>query len=170
MKTSQLFTSTAIAVLMAGSTLVQDAAARDMLSPGAGRSQAAQTKAAQAKVLFAEDLGSGEAADVYKVKCNARKISADVCDIGPFFDTSFQVAVVGSAGGIQGKAQAKVAPIGGCSTLASVSRAVGNGNLRAYNIYTEVNAPGFEEYDTLVFCTNANGTTENPVITKILDQ
>lgn len=158
---------TGMAVLLAGSAMVQGAAAREVLSPTAVRSQALS-----AQLLKAEDLTFGEAADLYKVKCNARKISADVCDQGFVFDTIFQVAVVGSAGGIEGKAQAKIANKGGCSGLASVSRSTAtNGDLRAYNLYTEVNAPGFEKYDTAVFCTNADGSTEDPSIFQlILDQ
>lgn len=164
MNTKSILTGTA--VVLSAWAMVPEAGAREVLSPTAVRSEAVQ-----AQVLFAEDLASGEAADLYKAKCNARKISADVGDQGPFFDTNFQVAVVGSAGGIEGKTSARISPKGGISGLASVSRStVTNGNLRAYLLYSEVNAPGFEKYDSLAFCTNANGTTENPAITKILDQ
>lgn len=157
---------TGMAVLLAGSAMVQGAAAREVLSPTAVRSQAVQ-----AQFIKAEDLTFGKAADLRRVECHAQKISADVCDQGPFNDTRFLVAVVGSGGGIEGKAQAKVSTPGGCSGLVSVSRAAGNGNLRGYILYTEVNAPGFEKYDSLVFCTNADGSTENPTTYQlILDQ
>lgn len=156
---------TGMALLIAGSAMVHEAAAREVLSPTAVRPQTVNSE-----LLKVEDLTFGVAADLYRETCFAKSISSDVGDFGPFNDTNFQVCVNGSAGGIQGKAQCKISPKGGISQLAKVSRASGNGNLRAYVLFTEVNAPGFEKYDSLEFCTQANGTTLNPTVTKILDQ
>lgn len=141
--------------------------AREMLSPSstAVRSQAA------AKIYIIEDLGFGVAADLYRVTCFAKSVQADVGDHGPYyFDTSFQVAVIGSAGGIQGKSSVRISPKGGVSGVAKVSRFSGNGPLRAYILYTEVNAPGPEEYDTVQLCQRADGSYVDPVTTLILDQ
>lgn len=140
--------------------------AREMLSPSstAVRSQAA------AKTFIIEDLGFGLAADLYRATCFAKSVQADVKDVGPiFFDTIFQVAVIGSAGGIQGKSSVRVSPKGGLSGIAKVSRFSGNGSLRAYILYTEVNAPGAETYDTIQLCQRADGSFVDPVTTLILD-
>ena len=169
MNTKDVLGACSMALLITGSGMVSDAMAREVKSPSPNAIRS-QTQIG-AQTFIVEDLGSGVAADLYRLTCNARSVQADVKDIGNFFDTNFQVCVIGSAGGIEGKASCRISPQGGLSGVASVSRSTAtNGDLRAYALYTEVNAAGFEKYDTVQLCRNADGTFENPVIVKILDQ
>ena len=59
-------------------------------------------------VLKAGTLNTGESADVYKVKCFGVSIDSDIRDAGKFNDTSFQLAINGSSGGIAGRTSAVI--------------------------------------------------------------
>jgi hypothetical protein len=166
MNTKHILSTCSMALLIAGSGMVDDAMARDVKSQ-----QQSRPLADSPELLKFEDLGSGIAADLYRETCFARSITADVGDIGDFFDTNFQVCVNGSAGGIEGQSSCKISPQGGISPDATVSRSTAtNDNLRAYVLFTEVNAAGPEKYDSEEFCTRADGTTVDPEVVIILDQ
>jgi hypothetical protein len=134
-----------------------------------------QVSDVDAETLIIENLGSGVAADVFRLSCTAECIRADVNDTGPFNDTRFKVTVTGSSSNFVGVASA-ISPAGGLSLSAEVcSGSNVNASRRAYVIITEVNAPGAENYDSLMLCrlSNANNifpTFVNPLITTILDQ
>ena len=127
------------------------------------------------QIIIAEDLGSGTAADVYRLSCTAECIRADVNDLGPFNDTRFKVTVIGSSSNFVGDASA-ISPAGGLSLSAEVcSGSNVNSSRRAYVVITEVNAAGFEQYDSSMLCrlasgNNVNPSFVNPSIFKILDQ
>jgi hypothetical protein len=117
-----------------------------------------------------EDLGSGTATDLYRVSCAAECIRADVNDAGPFDDTRFKVNINGSSPGFVGNASA-INPTGGVSLEAELCSGQNtNSSRRAYVEFSEVNAAGFENYDTIITCRTAAGGIINPTITKILDQ
>jgi hypothetical protein len=166
MNTKSVLSVCGIALLIAGGVTVPDVMAREVKSP----SSTAVRSHFAGQVILPGSLGFGVAADVYLDTCFAKSISADVRDAGPFNDTNFQVALIGSGGGIEGQSSVRISPQGGLSGLASVSRFSGDGSLRAYKIITEVNALGSENYDTLQFCTQANGTVVDPTVVQILDQ
>lgn len=145
--------------------------ARDVLpSQNAVRAQAIENQ-----ILIIENLGSGVAADVYRLTCSAECIRADVNDTGPFNDTNFKVTVIGSSPGFAGQASA-ISPAGGLSLNAEVcSGSNVNASRRAYVVITEVDAAGAENYDSSMLCrranaNNVNPTFVNPVVVKILDQ
>jgi hypothetical protein len=132
--------------------------------------RATHAEGAGAETLIVESLGSGTAADVYRLSCTAECIRADVNDTGPVNDTRFKVTVVGSSSNFVGDASA-ISPAGGLSLEAEVcSGSNVNSSRRAYVTITEVNAPGAEDYDSLMRCRRADGTFINPTIVKILDQ
>jgi hypothetical protein len=127
------------------------------------------------EVLIIENLGTGTAADVYRLSCSAECIRADVNDTGTFNDTRFKVTVIGSSSNFVGQASA-ISPAGGLSLPAEVcSGSNVNSSRRAYVVITEVNAPGIENYDSLMLCrlasgNNVNPSFINPTVVKILDQ
>jgi len=127
-------------------------------------------KEVDAETLVVENLGSGVAADCYRVTCTAECIRADVNDTGPFNDTRFKVTISGSSSNFVGEASA-INPTGGLSLVTELCSG-GNANLsrRAYVCITEVNAPGAENYDSLMTCRQSGGAIINPTIVKILDQ
>jgi len=145
--------------------------ARDVLpSQNAVRAQAIDNQ-----ILIIENLGSGVAADVYRLTCTAECIRADVNDTGPFNDTNFKVTVIGSSINFAGQASA-ISPAGGLSLNAEVcSGSNVNAARRAFVVITEVDAPGAENYDSSMLCrranvNNVNPLFVNPVVVKILDQ
>jgi len=161
-RTDKLFFLTAF---LLGWGITTNVLARDVL-----QSQNAVRAQLDNQTLVVENLGSGVAADVYRLTCTAECIRADVNDTGPFNDTRFKVTVIGSSSNFVGEASA-INPTGGISLSAEVCS---GGNLnsarRAYVVITEVNAAGFENYDSLMLCRLANGAFINPTIVKILDQ
>ncbi|MGH8614805.1 MAG: hypothetical protein ACREYF_22950 [Gammaproteobacteria bacterium] len=165
MDTKRLLTG--MVVLLAGSAMVQEAAAREVLP---SKIDAALV---QAQLVTASDDLNGFTADVYRLECFARKMQANVSDIGDFNDSKFLVTLTGSRGGpgFAGKSNTKVSPKGGTSGFASLQRtAVSNADLLGYALIAEVDGPGFEKYTLGAQCVTATGGAVNPTITKILDQ
>jgi hypothetical protein len=68
-----------------------------------------------AQPIIAETLGSGIAADVYRLSCTAECIRADVAQVAPGSDTRFKVTVIGSSASFVGQASA-ISPTGGLSS------------------------------------------------------
>ena len=123
-----------------------------------------------AQVLIFESLGSGIASDVYRVVCNAsnsRCVRADVCDEGPFFDTNFKVVVTVPGAG---NAITRQSGAGGCSTFATQCRSFSSSSVRGIVVVQEVNTAGFENYSTLIQCTNSSGGVVSHTVFKVLDQ
>lgn len=169
MKTKTAVSIWGIASLLSGFTGVTDVLAREvqLIQPDARAESAAKVSPG---IIFAERLGSGVAADVYRVSCVAECIRADVNDIGPYDDTRFKVTINGSSPAFTGNGSA-FNPSGGLSNPVEVcSGQHANILRRAYVIYTEVNATGAENYDTEITCRRAGGGFVVPTIQKILDQ
>jgi len=160
----------ALTLLLVGWGITTDVLLGQARVPQESRNDVRATAEVDAATLIAESLGSGTAADVYRLSCTAECIRADVNDTGPFNDTRFKVTVVGSSSSFVGNASA-INPTGGLSLEAEVcSGANVNASRRAYVIITEVNAAGAENYDSLMRCRTAGGALINPAIVKILDQ
>ena len=169
---SKAFVISAVASLVVGWGLADDALAQRTVQPS---QNAVREDLPAERTFIVENLGSGVAADVYRVTCTAECIRADVNDTGPFNDTRFKVTIVGSSANFVGNASA-ISPAGGLSLRAEVcSGSNVNAARRAYITYTEVNAPGAENYDTVILCrlanlNNVNPAFVNPSVVKILDQ
>ena len=122
------------------------------------------------QTLIDENLNSGIAADVYRLRCRAECIRVNVNDAGTFNDTRFKVTVIGSSPNFVGEASA-ISPEGGFSIDAEVCSGA-NKDLprRAYVIITQVNAAGAENYNSSMLCRLADGSFIDPNIVKILDR
>jgi hypothetical protein len=174
MKAKALVTA-AVALLLVGWGLTDDALAQRTVQPSQNAVRADIPGEPSPRVIVFESLGSGVAADVYRLSCFAECIRADVLDQGPFNDTRFKVEVIGSSPNFVGDASA-ISPAGGLSLPAEVcSGSNVNSSRRAYVVFTEVNAPGAELYNTQMLCrlanaNNVNPAFVNPAIVKILDQ
>lgn len=166
---AKLVSSCAVALLLTGTSA--SIWARDVLPDSSPADRgAAQTQAAGIQTFVAENLTTGTSADVYRVSCTAECIRADVNDAGPFDDTRFKVDINGSSSGFVGSASA-INPTGGISLVAELCSGQNvNAARRAYVTFTEVNAAGIENYDTVITCRTATNTIINPTIVKILDQ
>ena len=109
------------------------------------------------ETLIVDSLGSGVAADVYRLSCFAECIRADVRDTGPFNDTIYKVVVSGSSSNFVGTASA-ISPRGGTSILAEVcSGSNVNAARAAFVVITEVNNAGAENYDSSMTCRQSGG-------------
>jgi hypothetical protein len=173
MRTKHLWTIYAMAFLFVGWGITADivAAEREVKPQQESR---IVTEASQQHLIF-EDLGSAEGLDVYNVSSsasNAKCVTADVADEGPFFDTTFYVIIVGRSGsGLAGRAVHKHSPVGGLSSEACRCRS-NTGSLGAYVVIGEGNHAGPEQYSTLidVRASSCTGGSVSHSVSKTQDQ
>lgn len=128
------------------------------------------------KIIYGT-INSGDGVDVYKLEClvqsgkpKPRCARADVCDIGPHNDTSFQIHMVAYSGTkVTGKADMQQGDVGGCAPAAQLCRPT-EGPFSVFILFSETNQAGAENYLSELDCVSSNGAIAPHKLTRVQDQ